>query len=79
MLGRQVIYNTKEAAKLLGISYSTLRRVFKDGKIEGRVTQRGKLRCIKFSKQDIENYKKQQLIDYSQETASQNRRHGVQT
>jgi hypothetical protein len=61
MSGRRAIYSVRETAMMLGVSEQILMQEFKSGIIEGKITEKGKRKQIKFSKQNIER----QRIDYS--------------
>lgn len=60
----EIIFSTKQTSEKLGISSDVLLRELRDGKIKGN--WRGKR--IKFTQTDIDEYKRNQVIDNSEES-----------
>ena len=64
MKKEEIIFSTKQTSEKLGISSDVLLRELRDGKIKGN--WRGKR--IKFTQADIHGYKRDQVIDNSEES-----------
>ena len=59
--GRRAIYSVKKTAERLGISEAILMQEVRRGILKGK----GEGRHMKFSRQNIEEYEKRQIIDNS--------------